>query len=435
MKHPSIKHFAIVMICILPSTALAQSGGKRAPSAGVTLEALLRHAETNAPEIALARAGLSRGRAELEAERPLFPADPMFGGTLARRSNRAGAGIDWGVSIEQEIEIAGERAARRRAARADADQSAAELDAARWRVHQRVHSAFHAALVARERVRVADRLVQFSEHLLEVAKKRLAAGDTSSLPVRLAESDLAQARQARLAAQSAFRAERLELAEASGWPSESPPDPAGGLGPPSPPPSLARLLRMAQTRDPELRAREAAVRRQRAALESARRAGFPNPRLGVAFESESEPGGARATIWRGTLSAPLPIWRGSRPEVVRAQALLDVALAELGARKRTLGARIRRAADAVDSTAKRMRIYGTELIPSLEKNLALVEKAFELGEIDITQVLVARERFLRSEESALDAYEEYHRAMGALESAAGTELETASQHAAQGLER
>lgn len=435
MKLQSIKHFAFVLTCILPSTALAQSGGKRASPAGVTLEALLRHAESNAPDIALARAGLSRGRAELEAERPLFPADPVLGGSLGRRSNRAGASIDWGVSVEQEIEIAGERAARRRAARAGVDQGAAELDAARWRVHQRVHAAFHAALVARERVRVADRVVQFSEKLVEVAKKRLAAGETSSLPVRLAESDLAEARQARVAAQNAFRAERLDLAEASGWPSESPPDPAGGLGPSSPLPSLARLLQMAQTGDPELRAREAAVRRLRAQLESARRAGFPNPRIGVAFESESDPGGSRATIWRGTLSAPLPLWRGSRPEATRAQAELDLALAELGARRRTLGARIRRAAGAVDSTSKRMRIYGTEVIPSLEKNLALVEKAFELGEIDITQVLVARERFLRSQESALGAYEEYHRAMSALESAAGTELETAAQHAADGAAR
>jgi len=311
----------------------------------------------------------------------------------------------------------------------------AELDAARWRVHQHVHAGFHTALVARERVRAANRVVQFSEKVVEVAKKRLAAGETSSLPVRLAESNLAEARQARVAAQNAFRSERLELAAATGWPSESPPEPAGALGPPSSPPPIARLLRMAQARDPELRAREAAVLRARAALDAARRAGFPNPRVGVAFESESDPAGARATIWRGTLSVPLPVWRGSRPETVRAQAELDVALAELGARKRTLGARIRRAADAVGSTAKRIRIYGTEVIPSLEKNLALVEIAFELGEIDITEVLVARERFLRSQESALDAHEQYHRAMGVLETAIGTELETSPHHAVAGETR
>lgn len=432
---------AILASCAVTTPAAAQPPGQpqppaapnvRASPSGVTLEELLRHAEKHAPEIALARAGLSKGRAELEAEAPLFPSDPVLGGAIGRRSNRDGADIDWGVSLEQEIEVAGERGLRRRAARASLDQGAAELDAARWRVHQRLHGAFHAALVARERVRAADRLVQFSQKLVEVAKQRLSAGETSALPVRLAESDLAEARQARVAAESAFRAERLELADASGWPSESPPEPSGGLGSPQAPPPLAELLRLAQTRDPELRAREAAVRRFRAALASARRAGFPNPRLGVAFERESDPGGARANIWRATLSAPLPLWRGNRPEAVRAQADLDVAVAEVGARKRTLGARIRRAAEAVESTARRIRIYGAEVIPTLEKNLTLVEKAFELGEIDITQVLVARERFLRSQQSALNAHEEYHRALGALESAVGTELESASQHAAEG---
>lgn len=433
--------FATVIFCTAARPALAEPSPQPQPPAaptvrpspnGVTLDALLRHAEKHAPEIALARAGLSKGRAELEAEAPLFPTDPVLGGAIGRRSNRAGSGIDWGVSLEQEIEIAGERAARRRAARASVDQGAAELEAARWRVHQRLHGAFHAALVARERVRAAGRLVQFSQKLVEVAGKRLSAGETSALPVRLAESDFAEARQARVAAESAFRAECLELADASGWPSETPPDPSGGLGSPQAPPPTAELLRIAHARDPELRAREAAVRRFRATLASARRAGFPNPRLGVAVEQESDPGGARATIWRATLSGPLPLWRGSRPEAVRAQAELDVAMAELGARKRTLGARIRRAAEAVESTARRMRIYGAEVIPTLEKNLSLVEKAFELGEIDITQVLVARERFLRSQQSALNAYEEYHRALGALESAVGTELESESQHAAEG---
>lgn len=432
--------FASIIFCTVVTPALAQSSGPRQPPAapsvrpspgGVSLEELLLHAENHATEIALARAGLSKGRAELEAEAPLFPADPVLGGAIGRRWNRAGSGVDWGVSLEQEIEVAGERGLRRRAARASVNQGAAELAAARWRVHRRLHGAFHAALVARERVRAAGRLVQFSQKLVEVAGKRLSAGETSALPVRLAESDLAEARQARIAAESAFRAERLELADASGWPSDSPPDPSGGLGSPQAPPPTAELLRIAHSRDPELRAREAAVRRFRATLASARRAGFPNPRLGVAFEQESDPGGAQATIWRATLSAPLPLWRGSRPEAVRAQADLDVAMAELGARKRTLGARIRRAAEAVESTARRTRIYGAEVIPTLEKNLTLVEKAFELGEIDITQVLVARERFLRSQQSALNAYEEYHRALGALESAVGTELESASQHAAE----
>ncbi len=433
--------FATITFCTAAPPVSAEPSPQPQPPAappvrpspgGVTLEELLRHAERHAPEIALARAGLSKGRAELEAEAPLFPADPVLAGAIGRRSNRAGSGIDWGVSLEQEIEVAGERGLRRRAARATVDQGGAELDAARWRVHQRLHGAFHAALVARERARAAGRLVQFSQKLVEVAGKRLSAGETSALPVRLAESDLAEARQARVAAESAFRAECLELADASGWPSETPPDPSGGLGSPQPPPPAAELLRIAHSRDPELRAREAAVRRFRATLASARRAGFPNPRVGVAFEQESDPGGARATIWRATLSGPLPLWRGGRPEAVRAQADLDVAMAELGARKRTLGARIRRAAEAVESTARRMRIYGAEVIPTLEKNLSLVEKAFELGEIDITQVLVARERFLRSQQSALNAYEEYHRALGALESAVGTELESESQHAAEG---
>jgi outer membrane protein TolC len=70
-----------------------------------------------------------------------------------------------------------------------------------------------------------------------------------------------------------------------------------------------------------------------------------------------------------------------------------------------------------------VRLYTAKILPGFEKSLQLVEKAFDLGEIDATQVLVARERFLRSQRTALDAYEEYFRARGALDEAVGTELE------------
>ena len=44
--------------------------------------------------------------------------------------------------------------------------------------------------------------------------------------------------------------------------------------------------------------------------------------------------------------------------------------------------------------ASRIAAYGTEILPAFEGNLALLQRAFELGEVDLLQVLVARERLL-----------------------------------------
>ena len=389
----------------------------------VTLTRILTWADRHAPELSLARAGLSRGRAELEASAPLFPSDPILGGSVGRRENAAGTGIDYEIMLEQELEIFGERAARRSAARAGIDLARAEVLRVRWRVHREIHDAFHTALVARAKLRAAQRVVQFAERFQQVAERRLAAGETSPLPVRLAESELAEARQARIAAEQDERAAVLSLKTASGWPVEQPLIVAGDLGTPTDAPPVARLVTLARAHDPVLKKRSAAVRRARALLTAARREPWPNPRLGIAYARESEPGGSPATIWRGTFSVPIPVWQANRPERARAEAELEVARAALGTRQRTLDARVRQAAGAVDASAARVRLYTTKILPGFEKSLELVEKAFELGEIDATEVLVARERFLRSQRTALDAYEEYFRARGALEEAVGIELE------------
>lgn len=415
-------------------SSLAQTAPQRqvAPEA-VTLGRLLGWAERHAPDLAIARAGLSRGRAEIEAAAPLFPSDPVLAGSIGRRQNDAGAGTDYEVGLEQELEIFGERAARRRAGQASMDLARAGVAQVRWRVHREIHDAFHDALVARARRRSAERFVQFADRFLQVAERRLAAGETSPLPVRLAESEVAEARQARIAAEQSERAALLALQLAAGWPAERGLAVAGDLGTPTNAPPLARLVALARAQDPVLRARAAQVRRAIALLAAANRDPWPNPRLGVAYARESEPGGAPATIWRGTLSVPIPVWQANRPERARARAELDVAQAELAARQRTLAARVQRAAMAVDASAARVRLYTTKILPGFEKSLEMVGTAFDLGEIDATEVLVARERFLRSQRTALDAYEEYFRARGALEEAVGTELE--DEHQSHGSTR
>jgi cobalt-zinc-cadmium efflux system outer membrane protein len=423
-------HFRSIRSALAVASVLVSSSfSAKAQSKSATLSQILRWADRNAPELAVARAGLSRGRAELSGSSPIFPSDPVLGGSVGRRSTAAGTGVDWEVTLEQELEIFGERAARRSAARATIELGRAGVEHVRWRIHREIHDAFHDALVARARVRTAERFVQFAERFLQVAERRFAAGETSPLPLRLAESELAEAQQAKIAAAQGERSSVLALKLAAGWPVERTLVPAGDLGKPEDAPPLTRLVALARTRDPVLLERAAAVRRARAELTAQSREPWPNPRLGVAYTRESEPGGSAATIWRGTVSVPIPLWQANGRERARARAELDVAIAEHGARRRTIEARVRRAAGAVNASASRVRLYSTKILPGFEQSLALVEKAFELGEIEATEVLVARERFLRSQRTALDAYEEYFRARGALEEAVGTELEDEHERA------
>lgn len=389
----------------------------------VSLSQILQYAMAKAPAIALGRAGVEVGRADVEAASPLLPSDPVLSGSVGRRwQTNSGSGVDYSVGLQQELDVTGRRGAQLRAARSELSARKSELLAARWFVHQQVHGAYHQALVARDRTEAAQRVLAFAERLVQVARQRLAAGETSPLPVRLAEAELAQARQGVLLADSEYHRIRLDLARVAGWTKPEILTPTGTLDAPETPPSAASLLRRARLEQPALRAARERLSAAQARLGAAKRRAWPNPTLGVLYENEAQLGPAPQQVLSGTLSVPLPVWVGSAPDRSRARASIAEAEAELTVNLSTLGAEIVQARQRVDASAERARLYGTEILPTLETNLDLLQMAFELGEIDILQVMVAQERFLRTQQDALQAFADYYDAWAELEATVGSEL-------------
>ncbi len=415
------------MLCGLLVLVLSAAPAAESPAKRVGLHEILSHAEAHAPALRVARARL--GYAEVSAgAATLLPDNPQVTGSYGRRSVGGSTGSDLVIGIEQRIEIAGEPFLRSELADNTRRTLELEVEAARWVVHRDVHAAFHAALVARERSEAAMRLAEFAAQLVEIARTRLNVGDVSPLAVRIAETEGAQARQALLAAQLAYRAACLELARVSGWPTTLA-EPAGQFEEPRPLPADEHLLRLAMEHDPDLRVRKAAQLQLETARALAGREAWPEPALGFSYEREGDglPGGAER-LWLATVSLPLPLWKRSQAERAQAEADLAVARVELEVREAGLRVGVLRAADAVRVGAERVAAYGTEILPSFEKNLELLRRAYELGEVDILQVSVGRERFLEVQEQALNAFEDYYRAIAELESELGVEIWADEHH-------
>jgi outer membrane protein, heavy metal efflux system len=402
------------------------------PAAGkpVSLDELLTYADQHAPALVVAIAGRQRAEAERTAASPLFPEEPIVSGAAGRRrgSGDGGEGWDFEVGLDQRVEIAGQRGTRRDAAERTGERVEAEIAGERWRVHQRVHLAFHAALVARERALAATRLREFSERLVEVANKRLTAGDISRLQVRVAEGELAMARERQIADQQQYAAARLVLAETTGWPANNPPAPAGALDAPRDTPAADRLVRTARVRHPQLVQLRAAVGEAEAKRRVAVRETWPDIDLGVSLAREADVGDGEVDIALFRIGIPLPLFRQNRGERARAAAEVRVAEAERDAEAAMLDSRVRRAASAVNAAAARVRAYGSEIVPRFQENLDLLVRAFELGEVDVLNVLVARERFLEVQRAVLDAYGDYYEAVGSLEAEVGVELWPEDRH-------
>ena len=397
----------------LPDPARGQS---------VSLDAILAYADRHAPALQVARERLGLGDAAIAGADPLLPDNPALSIGAGPRMTGDGTHTDLTASLSQRFEIAGERGLRLEAAERTRDRLQAELDEARWEVHRDVHAAFHRALVARERLTAADRLLAFQERLLDITRRRLRAGDVSPLAVRLAEGELSQTQVARIAAEQAHLRAKLELGALAGWPATHPPEPAGELDEPRDPPDATALAEVARRHQPRLRTLHAARIEADARSRSADRDAWPEPALGVQVTREGAPAGLEETIVLGTVSLPIPLFQRNQGARATAQAEARIADAERAAFGSQLLNRLEQNRTAVVAAAARVNTYGREILPTFEENLRLIQRAFELGEIDILQVSVARERFLRIQTDALDAYTDYFQAVADLEASIGTDL-------------
>lgn len=394
-----------------------------AQEARVSLREVLAHADTHAPALVVARARLEEGvGARRAADRLLSaPLSVELGGG-PRFGSESGEDFDLLFTITQPIEVASERGARRGAADGLSRRRDAELEAARWQVHRDVHYGFHRAIEARLRVEAAERRRELAEHLVDIARRRRDAGDIPDLDVTMAAAELASARQELVRARGAYTQASLTLAELSGWPAHAPPAPAGGLDQPTALAEDATLVARALDGHPVLRALDAAVSEQEARVRLADTQAFPTLDLGVSFAREGSAGSPANYIGLLVAGAAIPIWDQNSEARAQSRAARSVAEAERDALRSVIAARVLRAAATLRASRERIEIFVRDVLPGFDTSLELLERGFELGELDALEVAAATRRVLEVQSNALDAFAEYHSALAELEAEVGSEV-------------
>lgn len=398
-------------------------GAAWAEPTDVSLEQMLAYADANSPVLSAARSTRSRAEAARVAASILLPTNPELSVAVGPRLGISGVGLDVEASLMQQIQIAGERGARKNAAERFAELTEADIEQLRWAVHCDVHATFHRALVENKRLALAERVVSFQQDVLRVVERQISAGETAPLTLRLAKAEVAQAQQVLVGARQAFYASRVRLALLSGWPVDSLPTPGGEVDDPREPPPAASLGPIAREKLPSLRAATARLREAEARVTVANREGWPRPSIGVQYRHEGNPSTEGFyDIFMGAISVPIPTFQVNQGERAKARADLTVATAELDAALKLLEGQIAEARSEVAAAAERTQAYGTEIVPRLEENLSLLRRSFELGEIDILALSSGRERFLRIQSDSLSAQQDYFVALATLERVVGVDL-------------
>ncbi|MCP3135765.1 TolC family protein [Pyxidicoccus xibeiensis] len=358
--------------------------------------------------------------------------------------------------LSQTVEIAGQRGARVK--RAEASLEAAEarrrvvmLDVAAQAVDAAVE------LERREaQARLAEDALGLTRALEEATARRYSAGDVSELERNTSALERARAEARAALARAEAEAARAALNRRLGRPAAAPltvavlpsGEPASLYTPPSEAPAARESLPPSQTPSapgdrPELRAMRAtlpgpllterpelqAARAEEAAanaeVDLLRRERFPDPTLAVGYERERRPESHGALTDLHTehllvarLSVPLPLWERNQRELAEARARRSAREAERVARQREVEAESVAARSAFEAASTAHAALEAAR-PAIERNLDLVRRAYEGGELGLDALLLARDRAFAARQDAVDAAAERVRARTALLRAEG----------------
>lgn len=431
-KRTALACGALLLACAAAQAAPAERVALDLPSgtpvdpaqaSALGLDPILVYADAHAPAIRVARSRVGLAEADITAADVALPANPEISFGAGARVGDGDRGFEFEVGVQQALEIAGEVGLRREAARDRRLLAEAAVDEVRWQVHVEAHRLFVDLLLVRERRAQAERFVAFSQSLRDIAARQVEAGESSPVILLVADADLAQTREALVEAEQLQVALRTRLAAVIGWPETALPPIEGALPPIRPAPPVESLVKRMADGHPALRARAIAARAGRSRLALEDREAFPEPTIGLTYAREAglgaEPG---ADVFMAHLSLPLPLWRQNQGERARAEAEVGVAERAAEATAAELRGALVESAAALDAAAARVALYRTGVVPQLEQNLTLLQRAYELGEVDVHQVSQTRERLLTATGRAIEARIAWYETAAALEGLVGSEI-------------
>lgn len=385
---------AVVLCLALTAQAEAQ---------GLTAADAVRLALEKGPRLIGARAELRAAEARQEQAALLFQANPEFQGALGPRFGSTPGSIDSTAGVSQELELFGQKGARRSIAAAELDVSRARLASEQLTLSRDVRVAFARVLGAQQERQVAQEALALARDALAASEARFKAGAATQIEVNTARVELGRAvqegaRQLREAGRA-----MAELQLLLGVDAGSNLQLIGQLTASAPGTTVddASAIEVALRRRPELASLRAAFEAARSELTAADREALPRPRVGVSYSREEA-----AQIVQGTLGFSLPLFNRNPGGRGTASARLDAAQQELAAAERTVTAEVRLATARLRAARETASAYGADVAQALQQNLSLVTEGYQAGKIDFLQLLIIRRETLDGRRGYIAALEE-----------------------------
>lgn len=357
------------------------------------LAGLLNRALASRPELAQAEASARAAHARVSQVRAL--PDPVVSVGLQNdgfgrlRIGEMSTSF-WSYSAAQTIPVPGKRGLRARAQGLGARQEDTDLERMRLSVHAEVERSYLDLLLARDRLRILDRLEMLWRQAEDLARARYEAGEGAQSDLLRAQLERSRLRQQRWALEAEERRRLAVLNRATGRAFDEPLATSRSLEQVEDPqwPDSSLAVQEAETRTPELRRAVLATEQSGTLLSLARRDLLPDltvsggvMRRGAAFEP----------MWQAGLSVPLPLWAGGKQLQAVGEQRLRVSAAENAAEtlRRLVRQRLYERRVMHEAMRETNRLYRSGVLIQSEAATSSAMAQFQVGRVPFTAVLEA----------------------------------------------
>jgi outer membrane protein, heavy metal efflux system len=400
------------------------AGGSAPPAPGLTplsLEEALRLGDLHSPLVRRARAESSVVAARDVGASLIFPSNP--GAALIvgpRREPLAPSGtqrsLQFIAHLEQTIEVAGQRGARRAVVRRSLDVAAARQALALSETRARIRTAYMQGLITAAQARAARGRETIVNQVYEAVKVKVDKGAASQIDLKLAEIETGRLSRQRLAADLAARESIATLAALIGLAPRTELELTTPLSGPSVRlPPLSELLAAAEAHRAELRELAASGTELDAELILLRREVIPNPTLILELERDL-PG--QVFVGAG-VAFPLPAWRRNQGERALVAAAKERVANERVLVEREIALQVEHAFHRVVSTFEQAKVLETRVAPAAETSVTLLTEGWRAGKFDLFRVIQASRDVGEARRAQLEAIQAFWQAVVELDRATG----------------
>jgi outer membrane protein TolC len=357
------------------------------PIYGIGIHEILDLAIRQSPSLSVQRAKV--GESQMRALATGLLPNPEIGAGV-KRSHTEGSGPI--LNVKQELPINGALGLERQAAHLRYSADSTNLRREIQVILGEVQTGYVEVLTRRELSGVEQHGMEVATESLRLVSDTLKAGLISTLPYTLAQTEYANAKNARQLAEREFRLARQGLARLLGIEESALPVIAGDLRQSLLPPDLDPNR---QSR-PDLQAASLRVQAAQTSVAAANRARIPNPVLGYSREETDE---AKEDFF--TVGLEVPLFNRKVARVQERIAEHQTASAERTALGKSVKAEIGLATNQLEARQQAVQIYETEIRPSTQRALEAAKSAFRSGTTDLSLILQTQSRLIEQERSTV----------------------------------